>query len=152
MIVTGLGDFDNRVYDIVNPVVERSSIMEHLVKRADARTTVTPNARMTTLASPTLGATSGRSLWLVDMTAGATGPMHVFDSEQIWTMIGGQAEIEIDGVAHPLDAGDTLVIPAEAERQVRATTACRMLVTGEATATASIPGEPEPRGTPAWIS
>jgi quercetin dioxygenase-like cupin family protein len=150
--VTGLGGFDNQVYDIVNLVVERSHIMEHLVRRADARTTVTPNARMTTLASPTLGATNGRSLWLVDMTAGATGPVHVFDSEQIWTVIDGNAAIEIDGVAHPLDAGDTVVIPGGAERQLHAATACRMLVTGDATATARIPGELESRGTPAWIS
>lgn len=126
--------------------------MEHLVKRADARTTRTPNATMTTLASPTLGATSGRSLWLVEMAAGATGPMHVFDTEQIWTVIDGTVAIEIEGADHPLDAGDTLVIPAGAERQVHATTACRMLVTGDATATASVPGESEARGTPPWIS
>ena len=49
--------------------------MKQLVKRADTRTTVTPNATMTTLASPTLGATSGRSLWQVDMAAGASGPV-----------------------------------------------------------------------------
>jgi len=126
--------------------------MEHLVKRAYARTTSTPNATMTTLASPTLGATSGRSLWLVDMIAGATGPMHVFDTEQIWTVIDGHATIEIDGAARALGAGDTLVIPARAERQVHAATACRMLVTGDATAIASVPGESESRGTPAWIS
>ena len=126
--------------------------MEHLVKRAEARTTTTPNATMTTLASPTLGATGGRSLWLVDMIAGATGPLHIFDTEQIWTVIDGTAAIEIDGVAYPLDAGDTLVIPARAERQVLATTACRMLVTGDATATARVPGESESRGIPAWIA
>lgn len=126
--------------------------MEHLVTRAHARTTVTPNATMTTLASPTLGATSGRSLWLVDMTAGASGPLHVFDSEQIWTVIDGDAAIDVEGVAHPLDAGDTLVIPGGAERRVNATTACRMLVTGDATATARVPGESGSRGTPAWIS
>src|SRR5581483_11875337 len=125
---------------MVNQVVERST-MEHLVKRTDARTTTTPNATMTTLASPTLGATSGRSLWLVDMTAGATGPVHVFDTEQIWTVIDGNAAIEIKSVRHRLEAGDTLVIPGGTERQVHATTACRMLVTGDATATASIPGE-----------
>jgi quercetin dioxygenase-like cupin family protein len=152
VIVTGLGGFDNQVYYIANLVVERSSSMPRLIKRADARTTVTPNATMTTLASPTLGATSGRSLWRVDMTAAATGPRHVFDTEQIWTVIDGHAVIEIDAIAHSLHAGDTLVIPAEAERQVHATTACRMLVTGDATAHASVPGESESRGTPAWIS
>jgi quercetin dioxygenase-like cupin family protein len=152
LIVTGLGGFDNQVYDIVNLVVERRSIMDHLVKRADARTTSTPNATMTSLASPTLGATDGRSLWLVDMIAGATGPMHMIDSEQIWTVIDGAAAIEIEGVAHPLEAGDTVVIPAGAQRQVHAPTACRMLVTGDATATARVVGESESRGTPPWIS
>ncbi len=126
--------------------------MDHLVKRTEARTTVTPNATLTTLASPTLGATSGRSLWLVEMTAGATGPTHVFDTEQIWTVIDGHTAIEFEGVAYPLDTGDTLVIPGGTERRVHATTACRMLVTGDATATASVPGESESRGTPAWIS
>jgi quercetin dioxygenase-like cupin family protein len=86
------------------------------------------------------------------MTADATGPMHVFDTEQIWTVLDGQAAIEIEGVAHALGAGDTLVIPGGRKRQVHATTACRMLVTGDATATASVPGESESRGTPAWIS
>jgi mannose-6-phosphate isomerase-like protein (cupin superfamily) len=126
--------------------------MDHLVKRGHARTTSTPNATMTTLASPTLGATNGRSLWLVDMVAAATGPMHIFDTEQIWTVIDGSAAIEIESVAYPLDAGDTLVIPAGAERQVHATTACRMLVTGDAAATARVAGEPDSRGTPPWIS
>jgi len=126
--------------------------MQHIVKRADARTTVTPNATMTTLASPTVGATSGRSLWRVDMTAGAKGPMHVFDTEQIWTVIDGHVTIEIEGDAQPLDVGDTLVIPGGTERRVHATTACQMLVTGDATATASVPGESESRGTPPWIS
>jgi quercetin dioxygenase-like cupin family protein len=152
LIVTCLGGFDNQVYDMVNLVVERSNVMQHLVRRADARTTTTPNATMTTLASPTLGATSGRSLWLVDMVAGATGPRHVFDTEQIWTVIDGSTTIELDGVTHRLDTGDTLVIPAGAERQVHATTACRMLVTGDATATARVVGESEARGTPAWIA
>lgn len=126
--------------------------MNHVVKHADARTTVTPNATMTTLASPTLGASSGRSLWLVDMTAGATGPLHIFDSEQIWTLLDGNAAIEITGVNLQLTAGDTVVIPAGTERQVHANTASRMLVTGEGNATASVPGESESRGTPAWIS
>jgi quercetin dioxygenase-like cupin family protein len=137
---------------MVNLVVERNTTMKHLVKREDARTTSTPAATMTTLASPTLGATDGRSLWLVDMAVGATGPVHVIDTEQIWTLLDGTAVIEVDGVAHRLDAGDTLVIPAGAERQVHATTACRMVVTGDATATARVVGESEPRGTPAWIS
>jgi quercetin dioxygenase-like cupin family protein len=146
-------NFDNRVYDIVNPVVYiPGAEMENLIRRADARTTVTPNATMTTLASPTLGSTDGRSLWLAEMSAGATGPLHVFDSEQIWTVLDGPVSITVDGASHLLDAGDTLVIPGAAERQVQAVADCRMLVAGEGAAIASVAGEDAPRGTPAWIS
>lgn len=126
--------------------------MEHLIKRAAGRTTVTPNATMTTLASPTLGATDGHSLWLVQMVAGARGPLHVFDSEQIWTVLDGAATIDVAGISHPLEQGDTLVIPSGAERQVHATSECRMVVSGDGAATATVVGEAESRGTPAWIS
>jgi quercetin dioxygenase-like cupin family protein len=126
--------------------------MERLIKRAAARTTVTPNATMTTLASPTLGATSGHSLWLVEMAADARGPLHVFDSEQIWTLLAGSATIAVAGINHPLEQGDTLVIPGGAERQVHATSECRMVVSGDGASTATVVGEAESRGTPAWIS
>ena len=153
LIVTGLADLDNRVYDLVNQVVElRNHLMSHVVKQTDTRTTVTPNATMTTLASPTLGSTAGQSLWLVEMSTGATGPLHVFDSEQIWTVLDGSVSIQIDGVHHALAPGDTAVIPATAERQVHADNASRLLVTGEGTAAVTVAGESESRGTPAWIS
>lgn len=125
--------------------------MDHLIRRAQARTTATPNAIMTTLASPTLGATTGRSLWLVEMAADARGPLHVFDSEQIWTLLSGRATIDVAGVSQPLDQGDTLVIPGGAERQVQAATACRMVVCGDGAATVTVVGEAQSRGTPAWI-
>ena len=126
--------------------------MEHLIRHADTRTTVTPAASMTTLASPTLGGTEGRSLWQVDMAAATSGPLHVFDSEQVWTVLVGEVTVDVDGVARELGAGDTIVIPGELERQVHATSDCRMIVTGDASATARVPGEAEPRGTPAWIA
>jgi quercetin dioxygenase-like cupin family protein len=138
------------VYDIANLVDERSKVM-NVVKRDQGRTTVTPAATMTTLASPTLGGTEGRSLWLVEMAAGVSGPLHLFDSEQIWTVLEGRVSIDVDGAPHVLEAGDTAVIPGQLERQVTSLTASRMLVTGDAGAVAAVPGEPEPRGTPAWI-
>ena len=39
--------------------------MIDVVRAADTRRTETPNATMTTLASPTLGASGGLSLWQV---------------------------------------------------------------------------------------
>jgi quercetin dioxygenase-like cupin family protein len=125
--------------------------MTHLIKHADTRTTVTPNATMTTLASPTVGATDGHSLWLVEMAADARGPLHVFDSGQIWTVLEGRVEIELGGLAHALEAGDTLVIPGAVARQVHAISSCRMLVCGDGAAAVTVVGENESRGTPAWI-
>ena len=125
--------------------------MQRLIRRAQARTTVTPNATMTTLASPTLGATAGRSLWLVEMTAQARGPLHVFDSEQIWTVLEGQAAITIGENEYALEVGDTLVIPGGLARRVRASSDCRMAVTGDGAASVTVVGESESRGIPAWI-
>jgi quercetin dioxygenase-like cupin family protein len=107
---------------------------------------------MTTNASPTLGATAGLSMWEVAMTAGASGPLHVFDSEQIWTVLDGELSVVIAGETEMLAGGDTVVMPEGLERQVSARTDVRVLVCGHGDAIARVPGEPAPRGTPAWIA
>ncbi|HEY3952402.1 MAG TPA: cupin domain-containing protein [Streptosporangiaceae bacterium] len=106
---------------------------------------------MTTLASPTQGETAGLSLWEVEMAEGGSGPLHVFDTEQIWTVLEGELSVDIAGEAQMLGAGDTVVIPAELERKVAAKTDVRLVVCGHGGAIARVPGEPAPRGTPAWI-
>jgi quercetin dioxygenase-like cupin family protein len=122
------------------------------VRAGENRRTETPNATMTTLASPTLGATAGLSLWQVEMAAGAQGPRHMFDSEQLWTVLEGDLVVTVAGEAVELAPGDTLVLPAGAERQISATTAVRLLVCGHGNALVQVPGEDRPRGTPAWIA
>jgi quercetin dioxygenase-like cupin family protein len=123
-----------------------------LVRAGDRRRSETPNATMTTLASPTLGATAALSMWQVKMAAGAKGPWHVFDSEQVWTVLEGQLAAVVAGEESELRAGDTVVLPAGAERQLSATTDVRVLVCGHGDATARVPGEHAPRGTPPWIA
>jgi len=123
-----------------------------LVRADQTRRITTPNATMTTLASPTLGASAGLSLWTVEMDAGAHGPRHVFDSEQLWTVLEGEVSIEASGATIVLSAGDTLVLPAGAERQVTATTAARLVVCGHGSGQATVAGEGVSRGTPAWIA
>ena len=49
-----------------------------VIRCGEARRTETPNAVMTTLASPTLGG-ARQALWRVDMTGGQAGPLHAFD-------------------------------------------------------------------------
>jgi quercetin dioxygenase-like cupin family protein len=126
--------------------------MPATVRVAESRRTETPNATMTTLASPTLGPTDGLSLWQVAMEAGITGPQHVFDTEQLWTVLDGEVTIAVDGAPTELTAGDTIVIPAGVERQVTARTAARLIVCGAGDAVVTVPGEEKPRGTPPWIA
>jgi quercetin dioxygenase-like cupin family protein len=117
-----------------------------------ARRTETPAGVMTTLASPSQGASERLSLWRVEMPAGRSGPIHVFDSEQIWTVISGRTRIVAGDEASELGSGDTIVLPAGIERQVRALEDAVMVVCGYGDAIASVPGEDVSRGTPAWIA
>ncbi|HTW06984.1 MAG TPA: cupin domain-containing protein [Acidimicrobiales bacterium] len=117
-----------------------------------ARRTETPNALMTTLASPTQGGTASLSMWLVDMRAGQQGPLHIFDVEQIWHVLQGQVDIAVDAEHAVLGPGDTLVLAAGARRQVSALADARLVVCGRADAAASVPGEATSRGAPPWIS
>ncbi len=122
-----------------------------LVRSAQARRTQTPNALMTTLASPSQGPTAGLSMWLVEMRAGQQGPVHVFDTEQIWHLVEGEAEVMSGARKLVLTPGDTVVLPAGTERQVSARADARLVVCGRGDAVARVPGEADPRGTPPWI-
>lgn len=125
--------------------------MSTLIRRAEVRRTTTPNATMTTLASPTQGA-SRQALWRVEMAPGAVGPDHVMAGEQIWTAVAGAARVEVDGEVVDLASGDTLVLPADVPRRIHADAerGLEALVTGPGGDTASGPGR-EPV-VPAWIA
>jgi quercetin dioxygenase-like cupin family protein len=122
------------------------------VRSSQARRTETPNAVMTTFASPTHGASQDLSLWRVDMRAGQAGPEHVFDSEQVWHVLDGTVRIDVDGQPVQLTAGDSLVLSAGVCRQVTAVTQARMVVCGHGNAVVSVPGEASSRGTPPWVA
>jgi quercetin dioxygenase-like cupin family protein len=121
-----------------------------VISRADARRTETPNAVMTTLASPTQGGT-GHALWRVDMRPGQAGPPHAFDVEQVWIVLEGGATVELEGATHALAAGDTLVIPAGAARRVTAAPAgFAAIVAAPAGARATLTDGTD-KGVPPWI-
>ncbi|GAT70392.1 cupin [Planomonospora sphaerica] len=88
-----------------------------VIRAAEARRSATPNAVMTTFASPTLGG-AGQVLWRVDMAPGKEGPLHAFEAEQIWTLLEGGATVDLAGEKIDLAAGDTVVMPADLPRQV----------------------------------
>jgi quercetin dioxygenase-like cupin family protein len=122
-----------------------------VIRDTDARRTTTPNATMTTFASPTQGSTS-LAVWRVDMAPGAVGPEHSFDVEQVWTVLDGRAEIELDGARHVVAPGDTVAMPALAPRRVHADAerGFTAVVAAPAGARASVPGgEPV---LPPWIA
>jgi len=125
--------------------------MMTVVHHAETRRIETPNAVMTTLASPTLGGAE-RPIWLVEMAPGAVGPEHVFDVEQVWTLLSGAATFVLGGESSLLSPGDTVVLPADVARQVRAdpTDGMSAIVTAPAGARASRVGETESQ-VPPWI-
>jgi quercetin dioxygenase-like cupin family protein len=88
-----------------------------LIRGAEARRTQVPSGLVTTLASPAQGR-AGLAVWRMDITPGAAGPVHAYDTEQVWTVISGAATVELDGGAITVAPGDTLVIPAGAARQM----------------------------------
>ncbi|MET8627545.1 cupin domain-containing protein [Kitasatospora sp. NPDC004669] len=88
-----------------------------VIRSVDARRTETPNAVMTTCASPTQGSTS-LALWRVEMSADTQGPLHAMDAEQIWTFLAGSVTVDLAGESHTLGAGDSLVLPADAPRRI----------------------------------
>jgi len=91
-------------------------------------------------------------MWLVEMRAGQQGPLHVFDTEQIWHLLAGEAEVTVGAERLALGPGDTVVLSAGAERQVSARTDARLVVCGRGDAVVHVPGEAAPRGTPPWIA
>lgn len=123
-----------------------------LITRGQARRTETPNAVMTTLASPTLGGAE-RSLWRVDMAPGQAGPPHRIDAEQIWTALSGAATVELDDAVRVLVPGDTIIIPAHQPRRILADPAAGFaaIVTAAPQARATL-ADGTDRGIPAWVS
>jgi quercetin dioxygenase-like cupin family protein len=123
-----------------------------IVSAAENRRTETPNGVMTTYASPTQGPTESLSLWRVAMNPYAKGPHHVFDTEQVWTVLAGDATLLLGDDTVSLTTGDTVVLPAGIPRQFTAGTRFEAVVAGYGAATVSVPGEAAHRGTPHWIS
>src|SRR4030081_2610246 len=107
---------------------------------AAMRRTETPNAVMTTLASPTQGPTGQISLWKIAMRPGQRGPLHVFDSEQVWHVLAGEAGFQVGGEAHRGRAGDAVVLPAGAVRVVASVTATEFIACGQGDAIVSVVG------------
>src|SRR5947208_560757 len=95
---------DNHVDDLSEDIMP-------LVRSDAARRVETPNAVMTTYASPSQGGTI-QALWRVEMAPGAVGPTHAMDGEQIWTVLHGAAAVTVDDERIDAGVGDTVVLDA----------------------------------------
>jgi quercetin dioxygenase-like cupin family protein len=122
-----------------------------VIHRADARRTETPNAVMTTLASPTQGG-AGRSLWRVDMRPGEAGPEHAFDAEQVWTVIEGAATVQLEGATHAVAKGDTVVMPAGSVRRVTSAPAGFAAIVSAPPGARARLADGADKGVPPWIA
>lgn len=123
-----------------------------VIPAGTGRRVETPNATMTTLASPTLGGAE-RAIWRVVMRGGQAGPPHRCDQEQVWTVLDGGATVEVGATGEAVRTGDTIVLPPEVVRRVVAHPSLGLeaiVVTG----TRARVSEPDgrDRGTPAWMA
>ncbi|MFI6764590.1 VOC family protein [Streptomyces sp. NPDC050355] len=110
-----------------------------VITPAAENVTASPNARMTGLAAPSRGSTE-LSTWTVSMEAGQTGPEHVINREQVWTVTAGVLDVTCAGRTEKISAGQTLVLPPDVLRQVHAPQAAEAHVAMRADGVASVPG------------
>jgi quercetin dioxygenase-like cupin family protein len=104
-----------------------------VIRNTESRRTETPNAVMTTLASPTQG-DAGSAVWRVEMRPGQAGPRHAMDREQVWTVLEGRALVLLGADSVEVGPGDTLVLPADVPRQLTAGPAAGVVLIGVAPA------------------
>jgi quercetin dioxygenase-like cupin family protein len=83
-----------------------------------ARRTETPNAALASLATPTMGSKE-LSAWRVTMRAGAQGPVHAIDREQVWMPLTGELEFIVDGRGTAAGPGQAVILPVGEVRQVK---------------------------------
>ncbi|WP_405365840.1 cupin domain-containing protein [Kitasatospora sp. NBC_00039] len=116
-----------------------------VIRSTEARRTETPNAVMTTYASPTQGG-AALAVWHVDMQPGRQGPLHAMDTEQVWTFLTGDVVIDLAGEEVAVAAGDTVVLPADVARQLRTSSGFTAVVASPTPSVAYNPDAVTPEG------
>lgn len=120
----------------------------NVVNATAERTIQTAAGVMTALAAPSQGSRE-LATWRTRMEPGAEGPLHAIDREQVWMPVTGSFTVTVDGTSKRVAAGDALILPAGAARQIRANDEpVEILVCMPAGGKASVPGSPEQRDLP----
>jgi quercetin dioxygenase-like cupin family protein len=65
---------------------------------------------------------------LIEMQPGSAFPHHIHSGEHILYVIVGHGLVHVDGTDHPIQAGDTIFIPAEYPHNVRSPQAAGPLI------------------------
>ncbi|MFJ8182678.1 cupin domain-containing protein [Streptomyces sp. NPDC096105] len=91
----------------------------NVVSESEQRTTKTPAGSMFGLAAPSQGSAEV-STWRVELGADAVTPVHIIDREQVWMPLSGEFEVEVEGRTEQAKAGQAVIIPAGAVRQLKA--------------------------------
>lgn len=76
--------------------------------------------------------------------------MHIVDTEQIWTLLSGEAICHLASTPQHLHPGDTIRIAPGVERQFSAVSDSAFIVCGKSDVAAWVPGGADPV-TPPWI-
>lgn len=121
------------------PVQSEEQPAMHVITPTAENVTESPNARMTGLAAPSRGSEE-LSTWTVAMEAGQTGPEHVINREQVWTVTAGALDVTCDGRTEKISAGQTFVLSPDVLRQIHAPEAAEAHVAMRADGMASVPG------------
>jgi mannose-6-phosphate isomerase-like protein (cupin superfamily) len=74
---------------------------------------------MSGLAAPSQGSAEV-STWRVVLGGDSATPVHVIDREQVWMPLSGEFEIEMEGRTGHAEAGQAVILPAGAVRQLKA--------------------------------
>ncbi|GGZ67639.1 cupin domain-containing protein [Streptomyces echinoruber] len=89
------------------------------VSESEQRTTKTPAGSMFGLAAPSQGSAEV-STWRVELGADSATPVHIIDREQVWMPLSGEFEVEVESETGQAKAGQAVIIPAGAVRQLKA--------------------------------
>jgi len=119
-----------------------------VVSESENRTVRTASGTVAGLAAPSQG--SGElATWRVRMTPDAAGPVHEIDREQVWMPLSGTFSVTVAGDTQVIGAGQAVILPAGAVRQIRAgAEPAEALVCMPIGGTATVPGNPERRELP----
>ncbi|MFE9579691.1 cupin domain-containing protein [Nocardia sp. NPDC006044] len=79
------------------------------------------------------------------------GPSAFIDTEQIWTIVAGRANIDLDGTKLTAAEGDTVILPANMLRQARTDEGFTAIVAAQAGSKTGMPGS-DTLVVPPWIA